>query len=79
MAGSRCGGKNLKFIYANTNKMPVANPTAGYCQAIGRLQCRHSPFNKIKLISGILSYQAIGCLQCGQYERPKIVFWRRSR
>lgn len=52
------------------NPKPVESSINGYRQDIFLLQPRHFPFRRIKENKGILSYQAIFFLQCGQNERP---------
>lgn len=53
-----------------TNNSPVTNSTAGYCHEIPASHCRHLPLSQTKLNTGKLSYQAIGFLHLGQYDRP---------
>ncbi|MNI61571.1 hypothetical protein D3C81_1708740 [compost metagenome] len=46
----------------------VSASTSGYWMEIGALQWRHLPPWMIQLNSGMFSYQASLCLQCGQCE-----------
>src|SRR5690349_9087494 len=50
------------------NKRAVTNSTTGYCHEIGLRQERQRPRKRIKLTTGILSYQWIFFLHRGQEE-----------
>src|ERR1041385_6149194 len=53
---------------AATQMAPTAASMMGYCREIGSPQRRHRPFRSSQETTGMLSRQAIGCLQRGQVE-----------
>src|SRR6184192_1437845 len=53
---------------AATQMAPTAASTMGYCREIGSPQRRQRPFKSSHETTGMLSRQAMGCLQRGQVE-----------
>ena len=58
------------FEDINTKRSPVESSVIGYTKGIFFLQLLHFPFRRIKERRGILSYQLICFLHCGQYDLP---------
>src|SRR5580692_3744544 len=63
------GGVTPKTATEIANAIPVANSTTGYRHGIRAPQWRHFARKRMKLRTGMLSYQAIVCSQKGQKDR----------
>src|SRR6267378_1192393 len=61
------------------NSTPTSASMSGYCLEMGLWHQRHLPRSHSQEKTGMLSRQAIGCLQCGHVERGRISDWSRGR
>src|SRR5213592_197158 len=65
-----------------SNETPKSTPTSasmrGYCLEIGLWHQRHLPRSHSQEKTGILSRQAMGCLQFGHVERGRSSDWSRG-
>src|SRR6266540_4452457 len=65
-----------------SNETPNSTPTSasmrGYCLEMGLWHQRHLPRSHSQDKTGMLSRQAMGCLQCGHVERGRSSDWSRG-
>src|ERR1700716_2641859 len=67
--------------YASTeapNSTPTSASMSGYCLEMGVWHQRHLPRSQSHEKTGMLSRQAMGCLQLGHVERGRISDWSRG-
>src|SRR5436309_5711686 len=67
--------------YANKetpNSTPTSASMSGYCLEMGLWHQRHLPRSHSQEMTGMLSRQAIGCLQCGHVDRGRSSDWSRG-
>src|SRR6266566_6599905 len=60
------------------NNTPTSASMRGYCLEIGLWHQRHLPRSHSQEKTGILSRQAMGCLQFGHVERGRMSDWSRG-